>query len=71
MSRSPSARPAPSPARRRSLAAVFAIPAALAAITLIGLPVALAGDGLLAAASWLALGAPVAAVGYAWARRRR
>lgn len=61
----------PASARRRSLTAVFAVPAALALITLIGLPVALAGDRLLAASSWLALGVPVAAVLFAWARRRR
>lgn len=70
MSRS-AAPSASSSARRRSLSAVFAVPAALTGITLIGLPIALAGGGLLAAASWLALGAPVAAVIYAWARRRR
>ncbi len=57
--------------RRRSLAAVFAVPGALAVITLAGLPVALAGGSAHAAASWLALGAPVAAVLFAWARRRR
>ncbi len=43
----------------------FAPPALIAAITLIGLVVALTGDGLRDAASWLALAVPIAAV--AWA----
>ena len=45
----------------------FAIPAILAAISLIGLVSALVGNGLADALSWAALTIPIAAV--AWAMR--
>lgn len=45
----------------------FALPILIAAISLIGLVAALTGDGMRDAASWLALGVPVATV--AWAMR--
>lgn len=53
-----------------SAAQVFGAPALLGALSLIGLVVALLGDGWWDAASWLGLAAPVAAVLWALARRR-
>jgi len=54
----------------RLLRSTFALPAILAAVSLFGLIAALTGDGLRDAASWLALAIPVAAILWAWTRRR-
>lgn len=56
--------------RQQSLRAIFAIPLLLALASVAGLVVALTGDGLRDAASWLALGIPVVAVGWAMRTRR-
>jgi hypothetical protein len=56
-------------ARQHGLRAIFAIPLLLAIASLAGLIVALTGDGLRDAASWIALGIPVLAV--IWAMRVR
>lgn len=56
--------------KRQSLRAIFAIPLLLALASVAGLVVALTGDGLRDAASWLALGIPVVAVGWAMRVRR-
>ena len=56
---------------RLPLRAIFALPLAIALASLIGLVVALTGDGLRDAASWVALGIPVLAVGWALRARRR
>lgn len=48
----------------------FAIPALIAALSLIGLVSALTGDGLPDMLAWVALGVPVVAVGWALRRRR-
>jgi hypothetical protein len=48
---------------------IFALPALVAAISFAGLIVALLGDGPFDAASWLALGAPVALI--VWFMYRR
>ena len=55
--------------RQHSLRAIFAIPLLLAVASLAGLVVALTGDGLRDAASWIALSVPVFAV--VWAMRAR
>lgn len=47
----------------------FAIPALIAALSLIGLITAMTGDGWRDAAAWLALAVPIASV--AWAMRSR
>ncbi len=49
--------------------ATWPIPIAIALASVTGLVVALTGDGWRDAASWAALGIPVAAAG--WAMRRR
>lgn len=49
----------------------FAIPALIAAATLVGLVVALTGDGWRDAVAWLALAIPVAAVGWAMRAQQR
>ncbi len=56
--------------RRNSLRAIFAIPLLLALVSIVGLVVALTGDGLRDAASWVALAIPVLAVGWAMRARR-
>lgn len=56
--------------RRNSLRAIFAIPLLLALVSIVGLVVALTGDGLRDAASWAALAIPVFAVGWAMRARR-
>ncbi|WP_260581846.1 hypothetical protein [Sphingopyxis sp. PET50] len=56
--------------RRRGLRAVFAIPLLLALASIAGLIVALTGDGVRDAASWIALAIPVFAVGWAMKTRR-
>lgn len=55
--------------RRRSAAQVFAAPALIAAASLIGLLIALVGNGAYDLAGWVLLAVPVAAT--AWARFRR
>lgn len=50
--------------------AIFAAPAIIFAVSIIGLVAALTGDGWRNALSWLALTVPVAAVGWAMAARR-
>lgn len=55
--------------RRLSLRAVFALPAAIFLLGIIGLVSALTGDGWRDALSWLALAAPVTAL--VWAMRSR
>lgn len=52
---------APAPRKRLSLRAIFALPAALALLSLAGLIIALTGDGLPDAVAWLCLALPVAA----------
>lgn len=53
---------------RRSLPDVFAIPALLGALSLVGLISALLADGFGDLLSWLTLGLPVAAVAFFWLR---
>jgi hypothetical protein len=55
--------------RRPRARRLFAIPSAIAALSLIGLVSALAGEGPVDWLSWAALAVPVFAV--AWAMRRR
>lgn len=54
-----------------SLRRIFAVPLLLAIVSIAGLVVALTGDGWRDGASWLALGIPVAAVGWAMNARLR
>ncbi|MBL0914820.1 MAG: hypothetical protein IBJ13_04700 [Sphingopyxis sp.] len=56
--------------RGNGLRAIFAVPLLLALASFAGLIVALTGDGLRDAASWLALAIPVFAVGWAMRARR-
>ena len=56
--------------QRRGLRAIFAIPLLLALASVVGLVIALTGDGLRDAASWAALAIPVLAVGWAMRARR-
>lgn len=56
--------------RRQSLGAIFALPVALAVLSLIGLVSALAGDGFSDAISWVALLMPGVAVVWAMKVRR-
>ena len=49
----------------------FAIPALIAVATLVGLAVALTGDGWRDVPSWIALALPVVALSWARARRAR
>ena len=60
----------PRPRPYRSASAIFAAPAVIGALSLVGLLSALTGDGVRDAISWAALGAPVAAVGWALHARR-
>ncbi|WP_337189095.1 hypothetical protein [Phenylobacterium sp.] len=55
----------------RSLWAIFAAPIAIGVASVVGLVVALTGDGLRDVASWLALAVPVAATAWALRARRR
>jgi hypothetical protein len=48
----------------------FAIPTVIAALTVAGLVLALTGDGAPDILSWIALALPIAALGWAWGRRR-
>ncbi len=52
------------------LRTIFAIPLWLALVSIVGLVVALTGDGVRDAASWAALAIPVFAVGWAMRARR-
>lgn len=52
------------------LRAIFAVPLFIAILSIVGLVAALTGDGWRDALSWLALGVPVAAVGWAMKARR-
>ena len=52
------------------LRTIFAVPLLLALASIVGLVVALTGDGVRDAASWVALGVPVLAVGWAMKARR-
>lgn len=54
----------------QSKRAIFAIPFAIAALSLIGLVSALTGDDLRDAISWIALAVPVIAVAWAMKVRR-
>ena len=49
--------------------ATWPVPIAIALLTAIGLVAALTGDGWRDASSWIALAAPLAALGWAVARR--
>ena len=53
-----------------SLRAIFALPLALALVSIVGLVVALTGDGLRDVAAWAALAIPVLVVGWAMRNRR-
>jgi hypothetical protein len=55
--------------RNRSPGKILAIPAAIAAVSIVGLVSALAGDGLSDILSWVALAIPVATI--VWAIRKR
>lgn len=57
--------------RRQSLGAIFAAPILIAVLGLVGLVSALTGDGWRDALSWVSLGVPVAAIGWAMKARRR
>lgn len=57
--------------RPANLRAIFAVPLAIAAISVAGLIVALTGDGLRDVASWIALAVPLLAVCWAMAARQR
>lgn len=56
--------------RRASLRRIFAIPLAIALLSLLGLASALTGDGWRDALSWIGLAVPVLAVGWAFHARR-
>ena len=50
--------------------AIFALPVALALVSIVGLVVALTGNGLRDVAAWAALAIPVLVVGWAMRNRR-
>ncbi len=54
----------------RILRSTWAIPIALGLLTIVGLVVALTGDGWRDMVAWIALGAPVIATVFAFATRR-
>lgn len=56
--------------RPQPLGTIFALPLALAALSIVGLVSALTGDGWRDALSWLGLAAPVAATWWAMQARR-
>lgn len=56
--------------KKQGLRAIFAMPLLLAIASIIGLVVALTGDGPRDAAAWAALAIPVGAVGWAMHARR-
>ena len=55
--------------RQRGLGRVFAVPLLLAAATLAGLVMGLAGDGINDALSWLLLAVPIGVLAFVWLRR--
>ena len=55
--------------RLRGLGQVFAVPLLLAAATLAGLVMGLAGDGLNDVLSWLLLAVPIGVIAFVWLRR--
>ncbi len=57
--------------RSRSPGAIFAVPAAIALLSIVGLVSALTGDGIRDVLSWAALAVPVAAIAWAMRARRR
>ena len=61
------------PLQRRGLPlrSVFAVPAVVAVLSLVGLVSALTGDGLRDAVSWAGLAVPIAVAAWAVRRRRR
>ena len=56
--------------RSRPLSAIFAWPLAIFAVGIVGLVIALTGDGWREGAAWAALAAPIAAVLWAMATLR-
>lgn len=56
--------------RTRSFRQIWSVPIALAILSAMGLTSALIGDGLWDVLSWIALGAPIGAVGWALAQVR-
>ena len=56
--------------KRKGLRAIFAVPTMLAVASIVGLVVALTGDGWRDAISWALLAIPVFAVGWAMRARR-
>jgi hypothetical protein len=50
---------------------IFAVPAALFLASAAGLAAALVGDGPWDVLGWLGIAAPLGAIAWAWARRRR
>lgn len=58
------------PPVRHSLAAVFAIPAAVAVLSLFGLVAALIGDGVWDVAGWITLGVSLTVLVWALIARR-
>ncbi len=59
------------PIRRRTTAQIFAVPLALALLSIVGLVSALTGDGARDLLSWAGLAAPVLVTLWALAVRRR
>lgn len=59
------------PARtaRRGLRLIFGVPLALGILSAVGLVAALVGDGVWDTLSWIALGVPVAVIGFHMLRR--
>ena len=55
---------------RNGLRATFAVPLLLALVSIVGLVVALTGDGWRDAISWVLLALPILAVGWAMRARR-
>ncbi len=56
-------------AKRRSLAAVFAMPAVLLTVTIAGLVIGLTGDGVRDLLAWALLALPLFTLAFAWVRR--
>ena len=56
--------------RSNALRAIFAVPLLLALVSIVGLVVALTGDGWRDAISWALLALPILAVGWAMRARR-
>jgi len=60
----------PRPSSRKPLRAIFAAPAAIAALSIVALVAALTGDGWRDALSWVGLAIPVLTVVWAMKARR-